>query len=64
MGGALLLEQFFGIPGVGSITYDAITSGDIPIIKAVVVLTTILFIMVLTFIDFIYAMVDPRIKLQ
>ena len=39
--GSLLIESYFGIPGVGKITYDAIISGDQPVLKAVVGLTAI-----------------------
>ena len=59
--GSLLLESYFGIPGVGLVTYDAITSGDQPILKAVVGLTGVLFVVALTINDMLYSMVDPRV---
>lgn len=64
IGGSLLLESFFGIPGVGKITYDAITTGDLPVVKAVLTLVTLLFIVVVSVVDVIYKMVDPRISLK
>ena len=64
IGGSLLLESYFGIPGVGLITYDAITTGDLPVLKAVIVLVTILFIFVVSVVDVLYKMVDPRISLN
>lgn len=64
IGGSLLLESYFGIPGIGLITYDAITTGDLPVLKAVIVLITILFIGVVSVVDVLYKMVDPRISLK
>ena len=45
--GSLLIESYFGIPGVGLMTYDAIVAGDQPVLKAVICLTSILFVLVL-----------------
>ena len=59
--GSLLLESYFGIPGVGLVTFNAITSGDQPILKAVVGLTGVLFVLVLTINDMLYSMVDSRV---
>lgn len=59
--GSLLLESYFGIPGVGLATFNAITSGDQPILKAVVGLTGVLFVLALTINDMLYALVDPRV---
>lgn len=64
IGGSLLLESYFGIPGVGLVTYDAITTGDLPVLKAVIVLVTLLFIAVISIVDVLYRMVDPRISLK
>ncbi len=59
--GSLLLESYFGIPGVGLVTFNAITSGDQPILKAVVGLTGVLFVLALTVNDILYSLVDPRV---
>jgi peptide/nickel transport system permease protein len=59
--GSLLLESYFGIPGVGLATFNAITSGDQPILKAVVGLTGVLFVVALTINDILYSIVDPRV---
>lgn len=64
VGGALLLESYFGIPGVGLTAYDAITTGDLPVLKAIVVLTTLMFILVVSIVDVLYRAVDPRISLK
>ena len=59
--GSLLLESYFGIPGVGLVTFNSITSGDQPILKAVVGLTGVLFVVALTINDMLYTVVDPRV---
>lgn len=58
--GSLLLESYFGIPGIGLVTFNAITSGDQPVLKAVVSLTGILFVLVMLATDILYKWVDPR----
>jgi len=60
--GSLLLESYFGIPGIGLVTFEAITSGDQPILKAVVGLTGVLFVLALMINDMLYNVVDPRIS--
>lgn len=58
--GSLLLESYFGIPGIGLVTFNAITSGDQPVLKAVVGLTAVLFVLVALLTDVFYKWVDPR----
>ncbi len=62
--GSLLIESYFGIPGVGKVTFDAITSGDQPVLKAVVGLTAVLFVITLLITDILYRAVDPRVSLK
>ena len=59
--GSLLIETYFGIPGIGKVSFDAITSGDQPILKAVVGLTAVMFVLIQIVADFVYRLVDPRI---
>ncbi len=61
--GALLLESYFGIPGVGNVTFDAITTGDQPVLKAVVGLTAALFVVAQLLADILYRAVDPRVSI-
>jgi len=60
--GSLLLESYFGIPGIGKATFEAITSGDQPVLKAVVTLTAIAFVLAQLAIDLLYRLADPRLK--
>ncbi len=62
--GSLLIESYFGIPGVGKVTYDAITTGDQPVLKAVVGATAVLFVVVLIITDVLYRLFDPRVELK
>ena len=64
IGGALLIESYFGIPGIGKATYEAIVNGDQPVLKAVVSLTAILFVLVVVLNDILYRFVDPRVTLK
>jgi peptide/nickel transport system permease protein len=59
--GSLLLETYFGIPGIGKVTFDAITNGDQPVLKAVVGLTAVMFVLVQLLADLCYRLVDPRV---
>lgn len=61
--GSFLLESFFGIPGLGSITIDAIHNSDFPVIKAMTTLETLLFIFGNLVTDVLYSVVDPRVRL-
>lgn len=62
--GALLLEAFFGIPGIGSMTYTAIQNADFPIIKAITILGAMLYMFFQLLSDVLYAIFDPRIRLR
>lgn len=64
IGGSLLIESYFGIPGIGKATYEAIITGDQPVLKAVISLTAILFVLVMTLNDILYRAVDPRVSLK
>ena len=62
--GSLILESFFGIPGLGSYTIDAINSQDFAIVRAMVFLGSFLYIIGLILTDISYTLVDPRIRLE
>jgi peptide/nickel transport system permease protein len=62
--GSLLLESFFGIPGLGTMTVDAINSQDFAVVRAMVFLGTLLYIVGSVLTDLSYALVDPRVRLE
>jgi len=61
--GSLIMESFFGIPGLGSYTIDAINAQDFGIVKAMVFLGSVLYIAGLILTDISYTLFDPRVKL-
>lgn len=61
--GSLIMESFFGIPGLGSYTINAIQAQDFAIVKAMVFLGSVLYIIGLILTDISYTLFDPRVKL-
>jgi peptide/nickel transport system permease protein len=62
--GSLLVENFFGIPGLGNTLVSAIQTSDLAVVRGTTFLTSILYIVGLTLTDVCYAIVDPRIRLS
>jgi len=62
--GALLLESFFSIPGLGGMTLNALNSSDFPVIKAMAILSSIFYIVFGLISDILYTFADPRVKLK
>ncbi len=62
--GSLLMESFFGIPGLGSYTIDAIQAQNFAVVRAMVFLGSFLYIIGLILTDISYSWVDPRVRLQ
>ncbi len=62
--GSLLTESFFGIPGLGSYTIDAINAQDFAVVRAMVFIGSVLYIVGLLLTDISYTVADPRVRLQ
>lgn len=62
--GSLIAESFFGIPGLGSYTIDAINAQDLSIVRAMVFLGSALYIVGLILADISYTLVDPRVRFE
>jgi peptide/nickel transport system permease protein len=62
--GNLVLESFFGIPGLGNYLINSVHAQDFAVVRAMVYLGTLLFIVGLVLTDILYAMFDPRVRLQ
>lgn len=60
--GSLLTESFFGIPGLGSYTIDAINAQDFAVVRAMVFIGSLLYIIGLVATDLSYVLVDPRVR--
>ncbi|HKH78571.1 MAG TPA: ABC transporter permease [Solirubrobacteraceae bacterium] len=62
LGGAVLIETVFDIPGIGRLNYDAITHADFPIIQGTVLLAAAFIIVANILVDIAYAYLDPRVR--
>jgi len=62
--GSLIVESFFGIPGLGSYTIDAINAQDFAVVRAMVFIGSVLYIVGLLLTDISYTLVDPRVRLE
>jgi peptide/nickel transport system permease protein len=62
-GGALLTEVVFGLPGVGLLTYNSLTSLDLPVIMTTVVYAAFFITLASALVDLLYAWLDPRVRL-
>lgn len=62
--GSLLLESFFGIPGLGYVGIDALNNSDLQLLKALVVMSALLFTVINLSADIAYAWADPRVRLK
>jgi peptide/nickel transport system permease protein len=62
IGGAVVTESVFAIPGLGRLTIDAILRRDYPVIQGIVLLFSFLYVLVNLMVDVTYTLVDPRIR--
>jgi peptide/nickel transport system permease protein len=62
--GSLIMESFFGIPGLGSYTIDAIQSQDFAVVRSMVFIGSVLYIAGLLLTDMSYTFVDPRVRFE
>lgn len=64
LGGSVVIESAFSIPGIGKYLVDGISNRDLPVVRGGVVFLAILFCIVVLLVDLAYAYIDPRIKSQ
>ena len=62
IGGALVVERIFIIPGLGSAVTEAVEREDFPVVLAIVMLTAFVFVLVNLVVDIIYTIIDPRVR--
>ena len=62
MGGVVITESVFGIPGIGRLTVDAILARDYPVIQGVILVFSGVYVLVNLLVDLSYAFIDPRIR--
>jgi peptide/nickel transport system permease protein len=64
LGGAVIVEQLFGRPGIGRVALDAINNRDIPVVMALVVLAAVVFVVVNLVVEVLYPILDPRLRVR
>jgi peptide/nickel transport system permease protein len=62
LGGVVIVETVFNLPGVGRYTVQAISDRDYPVVQATILLITVIVLVISLLVDILYAYVDPRIK--
>lgn len=62
--GTILVESFFAIPGIGGLIIDAVQNADFPIIKAITILLSMIYVFFSFITDILYVLVDPRVRLE
>ncbi len=62
LGGAVLTEHIFAWPGVGRLAFDAISNRDMPVVNGCILLFAVVFVVVNTIVDVLYAAANPRIR--
>jgi peptide/nickel transport system permease protein len=62
--GAVVTERIFALPGFGKLTVDAVFQRDYPVIQAVVLITAAAYILINLFVDLLYSVIDPRIRVR
>jgi peptide/nickel transport system permease protein len=62
LGGAIVVEQVFAIPGLGQLILGAIAERNYPVIQATILVVTFVFVAVNFLVDFIYGVIDPRVR--
>jgi len=62
VGGAVVTESVFAIPGVGRLVVDAILRRDYPVIQGVTLLFSFVYVLVNLIVDLLYSVLDPRIR--
>jgi peptide/nickel transport system permease protein len=62
LGGAVIVETIFGLPGIGRYVYEAIGTRDYPVVQGVTLVVALAFVLVSLAVDVLYAVVDPRLR--
>jgi len=62
LGGTVIIEQIFALPGIGRYVFDAISMRDYPVIQGTVMFFTVVFVVINLTVDLLYGIIDPRIK--
>jgi peptide/nickel transport system permease protein len=64
VGGTLLVEQVYGVPGIGQLMINSINARDFPVVQAVTLAFAVMVVLVYLFTDVVHALLDPRVKFE
>lgn len=64
LGGAVIVENFFGLPGIGAQAVSAVSSKDMAVLQAIVAFAVVLYVVVFILVDLAYAWIDPRVSVR
>jgi peptide/nickel transport system permease protein len=62
LGGTVIIERIFGLPGIGGYIYFAIANRDYPVVQSVTLVVSTIFVLVTLLVDVLYAVMDPRLR--
>ena len=62
LGGTVIVETIFALPGIGRYVYEAIGTRDYPVVQGVTLVIAVIFVLVSLIVDILYALVDPRLR--
>lgn len=62
LGGTVIIETIFGLPGVGRYVYEAISGRDYPVVQGVTLVISTIFVLISVIVDVLYAFMDPRLR--
>jgi peptide/nickel transport system permease protein len=62
LGGTIIIETIFGLPGVGRYVYESISNRDYPVVQGVTLVISTMFVLVSVMVDILYAVMDPRLR--
>jgi peptide/nickel transport system permease protein len=62
LGGTVIVETIFGLPGIGRYIYESIANRDYPVVQGVTLVMATIFVLVSVIVDILYAVIDPRLR--
>ena len=64
LGGAIITESVFGLPGMGRLALNSVTDSDLPVIAGITLITAFIVVVANALVDILYAILDPRVRLE
>lgn len=63
LGGTVIVEVFFNIPGLGNLVFNAVNDKDVPVLRGIIMYVALFFVVINIAVDFLYHVIDPRVKI-